>query len=310
MVRIFTAFYFISLSVFSIEHSINFMWLNLIKNNDQFIFPDVREKAEGWKINVFEDWLKPWIASNKNSNFVFWYDDNTISSKQLQNTKEEFERLKKSVGSNAFIEFKKINDLDIVKQNQDFFSKLPIYPKADMLRVAAGLAYLKDCTKECAYIYVDFDKGLKLTDQGLTPLDLKVETFLNPNNQTLLKEKGIILNNGDENNFFILGNNRETMQKLQKEVIDENIVELTKWYKELDPILSKIKSDSLRKLPLSNLWPKHEDFNNEEPEILKQLEGKLNEIHDIVFFSMFFQPFPGIDMGGSPMESHITQWKK
>src|SRR5580700_3893250 len=81
--------------VLSFEYSINYMWVNEEKNEEKYIFPQLRKKAENqWDIDTVA-WLSTWLSANPEGTFVFWYNKDTVTPKQIEETTELFQALGK-----------------------------------------------------------------------------------------------------------------------------------------------------------------------------------------------------------------------
>lgn len=306
------------------------MWTNLRPNKELLIFPQQRIKDDGWTINVLNDWIKPWVSAKKDGHFIFWYDGKTVSDEQLERTKNSFEMLQQELEiHSAKIELKDINNLKLVKEEQEFFNQVPLYAKVDLLRIAAGLEYLETCASdECAYVYVDVDKGLTKENGIIKPLDLGEEAIFTEQNMFRLKKFGLIMNDqkgNPENNFLIIGNNPDMKKALADVVLSQNINYFKDWMNnEIEPLLMNIKSASLRKTPLDKRWPDHPDFKNEDRQLLKQLRSKVPTGVQKVYSTMVRGPLmkkfnelmpdnkikiiPKIPMGGSSTFSMSGGW--
>lgn len=213
----------------ALQYTINFMWTFAEpKPTEQFIFPPVRlktveplSKKEVWDLKVVDDWIVAWLKQNPEEHFVFWYDGSTVSQEQLTKTTQLFASLKATYlfGQGQF-ELKDVRDLQLVKANPEIFSpSTPGYLQVDLFRLIAAREYVDSCQTECAFVYADVDKGLKLLPDGsFQALDLTRNDLFNAKNLDSLQKVGLILNSNQENNFFILGNHNKTMLKAIDEI--------------------------------------------------------------------------------------------
>lgn len=231
-----TRIYFLIVLIFSLqsfarEFSINFMWVYPEANTkEEFLFPVVRQKTvqsskgvtENWDINVVDDWMTPWFKENPDGHFVFWYDGTTASRSQIGKTNEILQKLSSThLTKGGDVVLKDVRDLPWVAEHSEAFSsETPTYPKIDLFRVIAAIDYVEQCQQECAFVYVDVDKGLKkLRDGSYASVGLGRFHLFDTHSRKALKEVGLILNQGLENNFFILGNNNKNMINAIKEVV-------------------------------------------------------------------------------------------
>ena len=252
--------------LFALEHTINFMWLyDKPRLEERFIFPEVRKKASpSWDIKVIDDWLIHWLRENPKGKFVFWYDQNTVNDQQIENTLNEFNILKnKYLEKNGTLEIKNIHDLDLIQSNPQLSStSIPIYLRADLIRIAAAIEYIKRCTKECAFMYVDIDKGLKIDNGKFINANISEKDIFSENIIDGLKKNGIILNKGYENSFFILSNhNKNMIEAIEITVIDSNLYR----FKNLPYRIEQLKSKMEKNLVLDK------EVNNFVDEIVNRV---------------------------------------
>lgn len=253
---------FAATMTFAREININMMWINRkIDSNNQYVFPDIREKGERqlnartlerlaktgafydvrWNqfdIRIIEDWMIPWLSNNPNKNFVFWYDSRAVSEQQIETTNARFAELQKEfLVAGGSLSLRDIRDLKMVRENELIFSEaVPIYLRVDLLRMIVGLEYLEKCPGQCAYLYLDADKGLKKpsssinhfattvnAEEALSSINenaRKINSAYFDNNVGTLEEYGLALNgNSIENSALVMTNDNPNMLKAIRSVV-------------------------------------------------------------------------------------------
>lgn len=206
-----------------LTYSVNLMWINRsLVPTQKYLFSDQTE--EGFRkncLNVIMEWVK---KSDEQVIINFWYDSKYTPEEAVQNTKGaiqgEMENLREP---HAKVEFHDIRNLELVQKNEEVFSdKMPVYFRADILRLIVGDALAQK--KQTRYIVY--------SDLNIPPLS-KGQLF---DAQTLenLDNFGVVLarnENGDingmsiyENAFYILDTHNENMVYATRfALIDMNI---------------------------------------------------------------------------------------
>lgn len=120
--------------------STNLFWISETQHDNKCIIPDVCE-------NLF-DYLSYYVECSKfDTCFVLWYDSNTTTDKQIQNTNIEWVSYSKSCGINMTnLYFLDIRMLNIFESN-DIISlmkpKINVYLRADLIRVLVSSEVIK-----------------------------------------------------------------------------------------------------------------------------------------------------------------------
>ncbi len=183
---------FIILSVFlssyltafdnNFSYSINLLWIytkNISEKLKEEVnlppdFTYVFKTTDKRKIDVTEI-IKDWGNKNPQAKVVLWYDGSLVQSEQVENSKKlfqqmtnEFNTINKINFTNKY-EIKDIRNLDIVRNNEKYFSTLiPLYVRVDFLKIYIGKEILeKECNEN------NQDKKIErcyfiMTDTGVT----------------------------------------------------------------------------------------------------------------------------------------------
>ncbi len=203
----------------NIDYSLNLMWINKSKNNQEYLYPAISETDLMTKfVSPIIEWAK---ATKKEGKINLWYDGMFTNSSSVEKTKAIFEREIKNQPDAATIEFRNIRDLPEVSQYPEVFSSAtPIYFRVDLLRALA--AYHTLVNKENQhFVYGDLD---------MKPLS-KEELF-DAKTQKKLEQFGIVMARGGigdtlqpfENGFQIIGRNKPNLLlALKVAIIEINI---------------------------------------------------------------------------------------
>src|SRR3990167_9728705 len=137
------------------QYSINVMWINRNLNADQkYIYP-TKDRAE-----LYEKLINPivqWAIKNPGRTVNLWYDSQVTTVTAINNTKyliwlEQLQQLRFTT-----VVLKDIRDLQKVREcPKCVASYLPVYFRADLLRVIATLEMVKKQPNEY-FIYADLD---------------------------------------------------------------------------------------------------------------------------------------------------------
>lgn len=300
-----------SFSAQTLTYSTNFMWINKKPNKaDAYVFPDIRRKA-GWDVNI-QEWIMAWLKANREGNFVFWYDKNSVSDQQIVNTQNLFSMWEEFELDGGKIELKDIRETSTVTNNWKYFSdKTPIYLRLDLLRIAIGLDYINKCQGECAFIYADIDKGIDSYSKfngyrfdsvpaGVTLgdpikerngkfkfLNLSKEGLFDSTTMENLKKTGFIMRSGPENSFFILSSHQPTMIKaLDEVVIKSNFKAIDDLAAEEAKLRKDLPTKELKEAPLDMNLKDVVGFGELTPEQLSNLRDLIKKGVGLVYDSM------------------------
>lgn len=190
------------------EYSINLMWINKKLNPVQADIHPI-DKDEEVKKHLSE-----WAKGNPKSEVCYWYDSAMTSPEAVKHTKEYIDTQNKKK-SGASIQLKDIRSVPAVSKNTDVFSdKVPVYFRADLARVVAGMHTVKKTKKP--FVYADVD---------VTPM--KEEELFDSQTKRYLDQYGIVMDaNGSdtfENSFYILGNNSEFNKTMKKALVKPSV---------------------------------------------------------------------------------------
>lgn len=201
-----------------LNYTINLMWINRVFEPDQkYIHPSIDQHE--LEVNLLNTAFK-WATLNPNATVCIWYDSAFITPQAVQNTQEIINTYKCACPS-ACVELKDVRDLPMVQAYPEIFSdKLPVFFRADLLRLIASVHLLKESNVCGCFIYADLD---------IKPIS-HAELF---NSQTIkdLQEFGIIVDEeqyspyGFENSFHILSNqNALLMQAIEQMLIELSMI--------------------------------------------------------------------------------------
>lgn len=127
------------------SYSINLLWIytkNISEKLKEEVdlpqdFTYVFKTKDKRKVDVAEI-IKDWGDKNPQAKVVLWYDGALVKSEQIENSKKLFEKMTyefNTLNGINFInkyEIKDIRDLDIVRNNEKYFSTLiPLYVRVD-----------------------------------------------------------------------------------------------------------------------------------------------------------------------------------
>lgn len=189
----------------NIPYNINLMWINKKKpvSAQDYIFPEKKHFAT----------IEEWVERNPGITVNLWYDRKYTHESSIVNTEKEIAHKKYK---NSVV-LKNIRELKEVIKNPDVFSdKLPIYFRADLLRVVASLHEVSQ--NNLYFIYADLDVQPMGKEQLFTSVA-----------KSWLRKFGIVLGRDPggfsyENQFFIMNSsNKHLLEAVQLTIIDLNI---------------------------------------------------------------------------------------
>lgn len=216
---------------FSSECSINLMWVNKsLDSRLEYVFPTTLPKFPNIKTTEL---LTEWCEDNPICQVNIWYDQNTVTPRQLQNTHDLLEELN-------LLDRIKLRDIWKLKTVQDnpkiFEEAVPFYYRIDLLRAII----VDELTNEGDARYGVY------ADINIPPFDHDV--LFKEETQKRLDQYGFLLSKRSygalsslipyENGFFILDGNNSFMKKAHRiGIIDVGInlgYELLKSHPEKD----------------------------------------------------------------------------
>lgn len=280
--------------VLSFEYSINFMWINEEKNGEKYIFPELRKKAATqWDINIVA-WLSSWLSANPEGTFVFWYNKDTVTPRQIEETIALFHALSKKYLSVGKLYLLPVNDITFVKKNYDTLAKLRKYMRLDLLRLIIALDYLYRCEeKQCAFIYADIDKGWEKIGAGFKSIDLSKDAIFTKKTLEDLYKYGFITQPA-ENSFFIMSNfnksNKNMMQAIQTVIVDAGLLRGMRLLKEEEALRAHLPTEELKKAPLSNDFQNVKGFNQIPKPIVEALRDIFYSTVNSVYWDIMYGP--------------------
>lgn len=196
-----------------LPYTINLMWINRDLQTQKSLFQDKEDAfAQSCLSNVYT-----WATCNPKSTINLWFDSTLTSEHAVKHTQSIIAEHMKKYPRAAPIILKDIRELAHVEKHPDVFSnKTPVYFRADLLRVVAGLETVRRSKRNNCFVYADFD---------VTPMnqkDLFDETTLKN-----LKKYGLVMTAGGhlgfENSFYMLSSQASNMQKaLALMIVDLN----------------------------------------------------------------------------------------
>jgi hypothetical protein len=230
------------------DYSINMLWINKSKNEKQAFICENEELA--LKSKLLEP-AKGWAKSNPEAKVNIWYDSKLYSSKAIKDTKDTLETfLKDNLSPEVLtlkISLKDINDMNIVKDNQNFFTEeIHVYFRIDLLKIIILWNSLANESEDAA-IFADLNAGNRRAEK----MDKK-ELF-DENSMEQLKDWGILMgtNFGRGENKFIQVINDEYITETLRVYINASLNAATFLFKEIQFKDSDIKNqlyDTLIKL--------------------------------------------------------------
>lgn len=202
------------------DYSINLMWINKnIEPDEEFVFPQ-KHKANDPDLDKM---IIEWAEKNPSTPINVWFDAEFATEKQQENSRTKLDKFNNDLGrmSTNLISLKNVRDLSVVQKEANVFSeKLPVYFRADLLRIVTALDWVTRCVQECFFVYADFN---------VEPMS-EVELF-DSDTQNKLEKFGTVFQQKDdndtkiENSFFIIGNNNENLIKaIETAIVKVNIM--------------------------------------------------------------------------------------
>lgn len=232
---------------YSKNYSINVMWINREASTDteqRYIYPSNKDNSFGLQ---FLNTIVTWAKKNPGATVNVWFDSTFTTVEALENTlvliKQEIARYQ---GAMAKIELKDIRLLKRVQKNPEVFSsEIPVFFRADLLRVVIAEESLRNDKNSC-FIYTDFD-AKPMTKSELfdtkTLHNLDTYGFVMAYNSNKLKF---------ENSFQMFTYNETLFKAIKLMIIKANIQRVHNF---LDDALEATDSKSV--LNNKNVWKLH-----------------------------------------------------
>lgn len=166
-------------------YSINLMWIARARDPEQQYLASDPDQ-------LIED-TKRWAEGHPEGTVNIWYDSQTTTPKQIDNTNKLIE----PAVLRTRIVFKDVRDIDIVASNSDLFHhQIPIYWRVDLLKLIVVLDEVERNQQDCA-VFADIGKSI------IDKVDNKAKLFTD-NIQTGLQRYGMLLGYWGENQFHQL----------------------------------------------------------------------------------------------------------
>ncbi len=205
-----------------IEFSINLAWINKEINNNKYVFPPQDRSGVNIRLAILG-----WLKQNSQTELNFWYDSNFVSSAQIEQTINLFDKINKDIECDKCLKLMDYSSLDIYKNNKDFLTtKAPVFWKADMFRVLASVAMLEEYISPDGSL--DRSRYFIYADTDVTPMSK--ESIFDPSTLQSLEKYSFVLQepaNGDlvpENSFFIMSNHQIRMHGSIKRILSDLLV--------------------------------------------------------------------------------------
>lgn len=200
-------------------YTVNFMWINRSLNTDQqFITPAV-DKHELQEKDL-QGVLK-WAEKTQYGLVTLWYDSAVTTQKAVEKTKQVIQNSEslwsRLLGKRAPIQMRDVRTLEYVKNNPEAFSEeLPVYFRADLLRVVATVERLEK-ERYPYFVYNDLDIEDTFNHKEL----------FDPQTQEYLRKYGIVCREYGhrfENQFHIVSKHKKNLlEALKWAIIELNI---------------------------------------------------------------------------------------
>ena len=197
------------------EYSVNLMWINRKLDTEQlYIYP---AKDETDLHSKFLNPIFKWSSITKEGFVNVWFDSEVTPTKAITKTKLLIKKYHQKYPKSAPILLTDVRELPKVQQNPEVFSdKTPVYFRADLLRVIAGI-HAVTTNKKHHYVYADLDVK-PLTKEEL----FDQATIDNINKYGMVLARGGSL--GFENGFQIISHhNPNLISAMQWAFIELNI---------------------------------------------------------------------------------------
>ncbi len=177
-----------------LSYTINLMWINRDLQTQKSLFQDKEDAfAQSCLSNVYR-----WATCNPKSTINLWFDSTLTPEHTVKHTQSIIAEHMKKYPRAAPIILKDIRELAHVEKHPDVFSdKTPVYFRADLLRVIAGLETVRRSKRNNCFVYADFD---------VTPM-VKKDLFDVLTKQNLQKYGMVMADGGElpfENSFYML----------------------------------------------------------------------------------------------------------
>lgn len=204
------------------DYSINVMWINKILDERRLYICPAENKDEAYK-NLLNTVLG-WASLNPESIVNIWFDSQMTTEEAVRKTSQLIEEMKVKNPNIAPVVLRDIRELPDVYNNADIFShpEIPVYFRADLVRVIAALALLSEKVTNSYFVYADLD--VKPLSQGDLFDDITQEN---------LGKVGFVMAHdvslGFENLFQIISNHKENLLHAMKQLIIELNIERAKY---------------------------------------------------------------------------------
>lgn len=225
-------FIFLNAHAEALPYSINLMWINKAKNPQQELVAPTKDRNDANIQNALMEWAQrnP-LAKEVN----FWFDSQFSTDEQVTQTEALINRFNENRGGASEIKLKDLRawlkEKYPEEEKEQYFSEdVPLYLRADLLRLMVSFKEVSECIGECASVYADVD----VTPEG-------EDVLFSPTTMKGLLEYGIAFKaidlegKGFENSAHIVTNIRKNMLK----ALDEAVIQAT--FKKINSYLRVMK---------------------------------------------------------------------
>lgn len=197
-----------------LPYTINLMWINRDLQAQKSLFQDKEDTfAQSCLNNVYT-----WATCNPKSIINLWFDSKLTPEHTVAHIQHVINEHMKKYPQAAPIVLKDVHELSYVNQHPEVFShKTPVYFRADLLRVVAGLETVRHSKNNSCFVYADFD---------ITPMTKK--DLFDASTQQNLQKYGMVMADGGnlpfENSFYMLTADAPNLLKsLELTLVELNI---------------------------------------------------------------------------------------